>query len=378
MFTVTVSTNGGLLHSGARSLRAKFSVLHFRFLLGLLCWLNGVVAHAQSGVLPSHGKIRLDSYSKLLRDVHPASQAQANYLQNLLILCGLKKAERLERQERVDVYAERQLIKALQNECRVLKRLMAGSPTSDASLTPFWALVAVFGDRAEVYDALSSDVPPIPHDQFVSTRLYLRIVQPSGELALPPLLLEGSKGIDASTLQSAWSVLARNMRANGRLSAAEVADFRNSVINYRAHCAVAMTADSPYSGRFQAKKYLTSLGSLADALYRPKQHSQIQQYVAQGGNSYSGGSMLGLIQHMLRNRVTPAHGSTAQVALAEVARPISRVLEQEIALHHERIDSLAANEGHRPYAAEYRSHEEPVETPGMEVTQAAPTGNSGT
>jgi hypothetical protein len=97
-----------------------------------------------------------------------------------------------------------------------------------------------------------------------------------------------------------------------------------------------------------------SLGSLADALYRPRQAAQIQQYIEQGGYSYYGGNMLGLVQHMLRHRVTPAHGSTAQIALAEVARPITRVLEQEIALHYERIDSLAANEGHRPYAAEFR------------------------
>jgi hypothetical protein len=82
---------------------------------------------------------------------------------------------------------------------------------------------------------------------------------------------------------------------------------------------------------------------------------------------------------MLRHRVTPAHGSTAQIALAEVARPITRVLEQEIALHYERIDSLAANEGHRPYAAEFRRFEEPVHAPpDMNVTQSMPTNDFGT
>ena len=120
---------------------------------------------------------------------------------------------------------------------------------------------------------------------------------------------------------------------------------------------------------------MTSLNALADALHRPKDSAELQQYLAQGGYAYYGGSMLGLIEHMLKNRVTPAHGSTAQVALAEVARPISRVLEQEIALHWERIDSLAAGEGHRPYAARVSRRRRVVPaTPGIGVTQVVTHG----
>jgi hypothetical protein len=85
--------------------------------------------------------------------------------------------------------------------------------------------------------------------------------------------------------------------------------------------------------------------------------------------------MLGLIQHMLKNRVTPAHGSSAQLALAEVARPINRVLEQEIALRVERIDSLAAGEGHRPYTAEYRHLDDSFNaTPPLGISQSPQLG----
>ena len=61
------------------------------------------------------------------------------------------------------------------------------------------------------------------------------------------------------------------------------------------------------------------------------------------------------------------------LALSELARPISRVLEQELALPYKRIDSLAADEGHRPYASEYRRHEEPAfeGMPGTQITQSA-------
>jgi hypothetical protein len=77
--------------------------------------------------------------------------------------------------------------------------------------------------------------------------------------------------------------------------------------------------------------------------------------------------------HMLRHRITPEHGSTAQVALAEVARPIDRALAQEIALHYERIDSLAAGEGNRPYAAEYQVPADQVSAlPNANVTSWTP------
>jgi hypothetical protein len=126
----------------------------------------------------------------------------------------------------------------------------------------------------------------------------------------------------------------------------------------------------------QATKYVASLTSLADAIYRPQQCAQIRAYVKQGGFAYYGDSTLGLIEHMLRNRVTPAQGSTAQLALAEVARPISRVLEQEIAIRYERIDSLAAGEGHRPYAAEYRALPGPISpAPNMGISQSGLPAN---
>ena len=349
-------------------MKARTTALHVGLLAGALCWTNGGLAQAQTRSTASHGKTGLDSYNKLLRDVHPASQAQANYLQNLLYLNGLKKAERLERWERIDVYGERRLIKKLENYDSIAKRLSAGSPTSAISLNSFWVVVSVFGDRAEVYDALSSEVPPIAHDQFVPTLLFMQMVEPNRELVRPPLLLLGCEDADASKFQLAWRVLAKNMQANSKSSARDVAEFYNGVAAYREQCALAIPTTSPVSGRLQADRYLRSLGSLADALYRPQQYAQIQQYVAHGGNYFYGGNLLGLIQHMLRNSVTPAQGSTAQVALAEVARPISRVLEQEIALHYERIDSLAGNEGHRPYAAEYRRHEAP--------SQAAPARKS--
>jgi hypothetical protein len=207
------------------------------------------------------------------------------------------------------------------------------------------------------------------------TMQFVRILQPNGELVPPPLLLDGAEGVDASSIHSAWSALVKDLHATGQLLPSEVAEFRNHVADYRQQGADAITLQAPASGRLQAKTYLRSLGSLADALYRPQQCAQIRQYVQQGGYAYYGDNLLGLIEHMLRNRVAPVQGSTAQLALAEVARPISRVLEQEIAIHFERIDSLAAGEGHRPYAAEYRRHDGPASAaPNMEISQSTPPG----
>jgi hypothetical protein len=354
--------------------------VHVWLLAVALLWLRGSVVCAQSPrSLPSHGKIKLDSYNFLLRDVHPASQAQANYLQNRLYATEVRRAERHERQERIDVYGERQLIKSLQNYDGVATRLSAGYPTSARSLASFWMLVALFGDRTEVYDALSSDVPSMPHEDFAPASLFIEIVQTSGELDRPPLLLEGSEELDTAQLRRTWAAVAKNLHANRRPSAREVADFHGCVATYRELSAAVVKSGAPVGARVQAKKYLLALGALADALYQPVQCAQVQQYIEQSGYTFSGGSMLELVQHMLRNSVVPVHGSTAQVALAEVARPISRVLEQEIALRVERIDSLAAREGHRPYAAEYRRHEAPVDTqPGTEVTQSAMATAAGT
>jgi hypothetical protein len=151
------------------------------------------------------------------------------------------------------------------------------------------------------------------------------------------------------------------------------------VADYCQQCAPAIDGNLRHSGRYEAKKYVVSLGSLANALYRPQQYAQIQQFVRQGGYGFEGDSTLALFQHMLRNRVTPVQGSTSQLALSEVARPISRVLEQEIALRYERIDSLAASEGHRPYAAEYRGNDVPIHAnPRAEISQRIVPGNAGT
>jgi hypothetical protein len=219
-------------------------------------------------------------------------------------------------------------------------------------------LVSALGDRAEVYDALSLEVPPLPHGDFTPTSQFVRILQPNGELAPPPLLLEGAEGLDASVFQSAWSAVLKELRATGRLSARNVAAFEKGVADYRLQCGAAFRADAGHSGVFEVRKYLRSLATLSDALYRPQQRAQIQLYFEHGGYAFNGDSVLGLITHMLQHRVTPAQGSTAQLALAELARPISRVLEQEIGIHYERIDSLAAGEGHRPYAAEYRRNDD--------------------
>lgn len=344
-----------------------------RLLAVALCLSSGIAASAETRSLPSHGKIKLDSYNYLLRDVHPASQAQANYLQNRLYLVGLKKDERLERHERLDVYRERQFINKLQDYQEVATTLGAGRPMSARRLATFWTLVSVFGDHAEVYDALSSSVPSMPHEYFTPTWQFIRIVQPNGELAPPPLLLEEADGLDASTFQQAWRSIAQDLQGTGRLSAANAANFRSSVADYRRKCQSVIQKNTGHSGRFTAAKYLQSLGTCADALYRPTQCAQIQQFVQQGGYPFDGNNMLALIQHMLRNRVMPAHGSAAQLALAEVARPISRVLEQEIALRYERIDSLAANEGHRPYAAEYRGSNDAVGAlPNMGLSSLTP------
>jgi hypothetical protein len=227
-------------------------------------------------------------------------------------------------------------------------------------LATFWILVSVFGDHAEVYDALSLEVPPMSHEDFAATRHFIRILRPNGKLASLPMLLEGEKGLDSSAFQLAWNTVLKEMRSASGLSARTAATFRKCVADYRLQCASAIQTGVRHSGRFESERYLRLLKTLADALYRPEQCAQIRRYIEHGGYGYDGNSMLGLVTHMLQHRVTPAHGSPAQIALAEVARPISRVLEQEIALRYERIDSLAAGEGHRPYAAEYRGHDDPA------------------
>jgi hypothetical protein len=362
------TSNKGILSR----LKARNSALQAGLLAVAICWPHGSAAEAKTRTLPSHGKIKLDSYNYLLRDVHPASQAQANYLQNRLFLTGLKKAERLERQERLDVYGERLFIDKLEGYQNAANLLSAGRPTSARGLATFWVLVSVFGDQTEVYDALSLEVPPMSHDDFMPTSLFIRILRPDGELAPLPTLLEAINGPSASPIQLAWSTVLKELRATERLSAQNVAAFSKAVAEYRLRCVRAIPADAR-DGRFEAETYLKSLGVLAAALYRPHQFDQIRRYVEGGGYAYHGNSMLGLVTHMLQHRVTPAQGSAAQMALAEVARPISRVLEQEIALRYERIDSLAANEGHRPYAAEYRRHDDPTSAmPNMGISNWTP------
>jgi hypothetical protein len=339
-------------------------------LLIAVCVLSSSYAEAQTRSLPSHGKIKIDSYNYLLRDVHPASQAQANYLQNRLFTSGLKKHERLERQERLDIYGERQTIELLGEYQDIARRLAAGQPVSHRSLPTFWTLVSAYGDRTEVYDALASYVPHIAHDEFVPTSRFLQILEADGELKLPPPLLAGIRELDASRYQVAWNTLVASLRSSGHLSAAEAASFHECVTAYRQQAKVAVPKASPAIGRVYAKKYVDSLQCLANALYHSQQSAQIQQYVHQRGYAYRGETLLGLIQHLVRNRVNPAHGSTAQIALAEVARPICIVLEHEAAIRSERIDSLAAGEGHRPYATEYRrSDGQTTTTPGVKVAQ---------
>src|SRR5262245_59104775 len=97
-------------------------------------------AGAQTRSLPSHGKIKIDSYNFLMRDVHPASQAQANYLQNRLFTTGLKKSERLERQERLDTYSERKTIEIMTEHQTVMRRLAGGNAISARSLPTLWIL----------------------------------------------------------------------------------------------------------------------------------------------------------------------------------------------------------------------------------------------
>jgi hypothetical protein len=212
------------------------------------------------------------------------------------------------------------------------------------------------------------------HADFDATTIKLDILQPSGELVRSPILLEASAELDGSAVETAWNALANGIRASGRPSPRDVGEFHGCVSDYCRQASQSIRDVKPTEGRGPADRYLKSLECLAKAFYYPRQSEQIEAYLAQSGNAYYGGSMLGLCQHMLKNRVTPAQGSTAQVTLAELARPISRVLEQEIALRWERIDSLAAGEGHRPYAAEYRGNEEPFQeplqaTPGINITR---------
>jgi hypothetical protein len=373
MRTYVNSENAALNGPAVPRLHKPYLTLRFGLLVVALTWLNVAQSRAQPRLLPPHGKNKLDSYNYMLRDVHPASQAQANYLQNRLYLTGLKKQERLERQERLDVYGERQFIKMLKNYDSIVRRLSAGNPTSSNGLATFWVLVSVFGDHAEVYDALSMYVPPLARSEFVVTSPFIRMLQPTGELERPPLLLDGSAGVDFSHVQSDWKNLVTNLRANGRLSSPDVAEFHKNVADFRDKANEAVAASAPASGRWQAQRYLESLGCLADALYRPTQAARIEQYIQHGGYEFSGSTALELVQHMLKNRLMPTQGSRAQLALGEVARPISRVLEQEISVRSERSDSLAVGEGHRPYASEYRRHEEPVTTaPGLQVSDAMP------
>jgi hypothetical protein len=335
-----------------RSIRMR-PLLAIRLLVIVLCCLNGPDSQAQTRSLPSHGKIKLDSYNYLLRDVHPASQAQANYLQNRLFLVGLKKAERLERRERLDAYGERQLIKELEYYRNITRVLGAGRPISAKSLKTFWILVSVFGDHPEVYDALTLEVPAMSHDDFTATSHYVRVLAPNGELAALPTLLNGSAKLDPAHLRLAWRIVVKDLKSSGGVTAPNAASFRHAVANFHRQCLPEIEA-APSHGRFEPQTYLRSIVALADALYRPAQLAQIRQYVERSGSACQADNMLGLITHMLQNRLVPAQGSTAQLALAEVARPLDRVLAQEIALRYERIDSLAANEGHRPYAAEYQ------------------------
>src|SRR5262245_20588462 len=119
MSNLIASKDFGSTKPESRRMHLRFSLLCAGLLSVVLYWPNCATVWAQSRNLPSrgttHGKIQLDSYNALLRDVHPASQAQANYLQNRLFLTGLRKAEQVERQERRETYAETQLIKKLEN-----------------------------------------------------------------------------------------------------------------------------------------------------------------------------------------------------------------------------------------------------------------------
>jgi hypothetical protein len=317
-------------------------------------WLQAASVEAQTRTLPSHGKIQLDSSNLLLRDVHPASQAQTNYLENRLLGVGVRKAEREEQNERIDVYQERRRIEKLQGYDRDLSRLSTGSPTTAYGLATLWMLVGTYGDYTEVHEALLNSVPALQHDQFVPANQFILFVQPNGELEPPPLVLQSAGGRDVTRIQTAWTALVKEMRAADRLSAPSVTEFQASIASYRKDVAPIVEKLPPASGRRLADRYVRSLESLASALQRPTQAAEIRQYVRQNGYAYYGSNLLGLIQHLRNNRLTPVTGSTAQLALAEVARPLSRVLEQEIAYRVERIDSLAVGEGHRPYAGEFR------------------------
>jgi hypothetical protein len=374
-----IGLNTGLLNPRKRkSFFGWCATRRIRLIVTVLFCLTAGAAKAQTRGTASHGKTRLDSFNYLLRDVHPASQAMANYLQNLLFLQGLKKARRLEHHERVDTYEERGAIEDHKKYMTTVYRLMAGRPTSPQDMDVFWGLVSVYGDREEVNYMLGAEVPPMTHRDFVMKESFFKVVQASGELVRPPLVLEGMQGVDATAFQTAWNAIAKSMRSGKRPLSRDVAEFRTSVGAYCQSGRAEIEILGYASGKGDANRYLGALKSLSNALNREKQCAQIQKCVAEGGYAFHGGSMIGLCQHMLKNRVTPAHGSTAQVTLAELARPISRAIEQEMSLNWERIDSLAAGEGHRPYAAEYRGGDESFSAmPNAGAAPAEPAPNVG-
>jgi len=288
----------------------------------------------------SHAQLRLDSYGYLLRDVHPASYAQAQYVRNRLFLTEVKKAERNERLSRSDILEERWLIKRAGRHLAALGRLSAGYSTDESDWTKLWTLIAVYGTTDTVYDALRTEVSPLPSDEFVPASTALSVIGRRGRLSPPPAVLIHYDKAAAWEVGRSWLNLVGSLDRPVDVTSKNVTRFQESVRRFSERNQPRIKYVRDGEARVAARAYLRSLDRLAAVLHRPRRCEQLRAYLEPNGFSFPGGDRLALCHHLLKYGAIPARGGQAQLATAGVTRPLFALVEKEIGIRRSRIDRI--------------------------------------
>ena len=207
---------------------------------------------------------------------------------------------------------------------------------------------------------LTSTVPPLEAEQFLTTSVIFEMIRSDGKLApLPAALTDKSAQSPLEQAKrlfgAAWIDVLNRVMAGEMVSRNDIHRLQEALVNWKTDAAKVL-ADDTLMARIHAKRYFDEKRPcrwLSTSCRIPKRCEQLRQFLASGGAAFAGGTLGELAEHVLANRLAVRPGSPAQDYLARLVG-LSEGLNAQIAACDRRMAEAATDSPAREAAVKQR------------------------
>ena len=204
----------------------------------------------------------------------------------------------------------------------------------------FCRALACYSECGEAQEVLAKEVPSLSaQENFKVVSQVFSVLNPDGTLCDPPPMLvddrsAGSRGAGCE-FADCWFGVAAAIRNQRSVSWSQISALHSALADWESTLPAETNSFAEWSARRHAREYLRVLRGLVEKVSDPERCESLAIFL-NDQFSYQGGTVGGLVNHLLDNRLTVNPGSAAHKYLAELARALDKPMSND---HQQKLQS---------------------------------------